>query len=178
MDDKQKKILLIVALPFVIIITALLLWVIVGEIQHAMYHYNYSDPADETKRMLSIAIDNPNAIQYTSDVAFQPGSALAAKAITERTGISKDQICMGAADFGDESDDDDFEVLKGGTSHKILYHGTSAKTVKIVIVCNVNFTDLEKDIETYGLEDKINLDNCPNTCKESGTCCAVILKRT
>ncbi|MFH1240231.1 MAG: hypothetical protein V1672_03360 [Candidatus Diapherotrites archaeon] len=137
-----------------------------------------SDPTDETKRMLSNAVDNPSALQYTPEVAFEPGDVLAAQAITERTGIAKDQVCMGALDFGDEGEDDDFEVLKDDAAHRILYHGTGTKTVKIAIVCNVSLEDLEDDIAAYGLDDKITLDDCPETCQEGGTCCAVILKRT
>ncbi len=138
-----------------------------------------SDPTDEAKRMLSNAVDNPSALQYTPEVAFQPGDVLSAQAITERTGIAKDQVCMGASDFGDESDEADFEVLKDEASHRILYHGSGTKTVKIAIVCNVSLNpDLKDDIRAYGLEADIALSDCPDTCDDGGTCCAVILKRT
>lgn len=137
-----------------------------------------SDPTDETKRMLSNAVDNPSAIQYTPDVAFEPGDALSAQAITERTGIAKDQVCMGALDFGDEDEEDDFEVLKGEFSHRILYHGSGTKTVKIAIVCNVSFKDLDDDINDYSLDDKIDMDACQDICEDRGTCCAVVLSRT
>ena len=163
---------LFVALIFVIAIVTILIPIIMQVIGT-----NVSDPTDETHRMLSNAVDNPSALQYTPDVAFQPGDVLSAQAITERTGISKEQICMGALAFGEESENDDFEVWKGGASHGILYHG-SGTTVKIAILCNVSFDDLENDIEAYGLEDEINLDNCPDECKKSGTCCAVMLIRT
>ena len=142
-----------------------------------------SDPTDETKRMISIAVDSPSNIQTTPDVAFEPGDVLSSQAITTRTGISKDQVCMGALTF---DEDDEFELASGGnSSHRLIFKGTGTLTVQVVVVCNVSHADLDDDMIAYGfidnedgLPDAIDLDDCPETCKSGGTCCAVILRRT
>ena len=144
-----------------------------------------ADPTVETRQIIGNAVDSPSALQRTSSVAFPPNSALSAQAITEGTGISPDQICMGSLDFG-ENDPQGFTHIEGDESSlnkydRITYNGNSAQTVQVAVICNESSTLLLGDLVAYDMlvpnEEKIDEDHCVEMCGPRGKCCAIIVER-
>ena len=142
-----------------------------------------ASPQDEAKSLLSDLVGAPGALKHTKEVVFESDSVLAASALAERLPLAKDQICMSTGEF-EEDDEAGFECLgcDSDTTHRIVYHGNSDRVARIAVVCNVNLTELEDDIDAYGLEDFDDgendiASNC-QICENKGKCCAIILKRS
>lgn len=132
------------------------------------------NPGNETKTNIAMGIDDPGSILYTYNVTFKPKVSLNSQALTDNTGISESQVCMSTGDY---SEGDGFRLLLTEAKHLIiLYEGIFDKTVRILVICDVNEDSLNDDFEAYADKLPSNLPDCTDACSK-GTCCAVMLTK-
>jgi hypothetical protein len=132
-----------------------------------------NDPNDKARELLNNLYNQPEALKTTEDVTFSPDYVLSSTSLSEKIPLSSEQICMSKGDYEDE---DNFE-LQLDHRHRIVWKGSSKKTVKIVVTCNINLDYLMEGIEGTIFEDRgwdSSLD-C-SVCENRGRCCLVALK--
>lgn len=144
--------------------------------------YQWTDPLNETKPLLADLVDWPGPLKHTAEVIFKPEDVLATSALVEGLPLSKDQICMSTGQFKEDKENgfECFGCEEGSDNPKIIYHGFSDQAARFAIVCNVNRTELLKNIEEYELEYETgtSIKAACEVCPEDGRCCAIILKRS
>jgi uncharacterized protein (UPF0333 family) len=125
-----------------------------------------TDPSETIGRAINGIINSPGSISKTDNLTFSPKTSVAVKAIASKAGLDKSQICVSLGTY-EENPDSGFTTMDGT---QIAWNGSTDKSVKAYVVCDLNPSDLMDTIEGAG---KVAPESCE--CLEEEKCCAVIL---
>ena len=159
---------LLIAAIVAMAILAILLPIILKAINVFQPH-----PTTEVTTVLNELVERPGTLRHTNEVVFQSDDSIAGASLANKLSISKNQICMSKGDF---KDDEDFKLLEGDNEHRIQYTGTSPRTVRMALICNVDQEALEEDFDFYDEEVGDYEIDC-EVCGENSKCCALYLRK-
>ena len=133
------------------------------------------DPGEIAKSMISERLRNPGALGRSDVITFETDSALAPSALTEGTGITRQQVCVSRGEYsGDESD---FEFV----GKALYYRGTSSLDARISVMCD-RAEQLDEGMEQFeyefyeGLEEDGTDTRCGADCTGNRTCCYIFVR--
>ena len=130
------------------------------------------DPTSVAKELIGDRLKYPSSPKTSDVIRFTNGSNIAPRAITEGTGITKDQVCIHMGDFAEEGSGFEFMGETG-----ILQYTGSAIDARITVVCDKY--DMVKDVVSgLGFDLTGNYVKCGSSCEEGSkrTCCVVIVR--
>ena len=134
------------------------------------------DPGDIAKSMISERLRNPGALARSDVITFETDSALAPSALTEGTGITRQQVCISMGEYA--SDESDFSFV----GKALYYQGTSPLDARISVMCD-RATMLDEGLQDFdfewdyeGLEEDGSFTQCGTDCTGNKTCCFIFVR--
>ncbi len=154
-------------------IVALAILMILMPIIGSVLQIFQNDPQDKTIELLNDLYAKPEAIKTTDEVSFSPDYVLSAAALSQRVPLSSEQICMSLGDF---KDNDDFDLRdKSSAPHRIIWNGSSAITIKVVVTCNLDESSFDDSLDGTVFDER-GWDYDCKICEDKGRCCLLALK--
>jgi hypothetical protein len=134
------------------------------------------DPGDIAKSMISERLRNPGALARSDVITFETDSALAPSALTEGTGITRNQVCVSMGEYA--SDESDFEFI----GKSLYYRGTSPLDARISVMCDraamlqEGLQEFEFEWEFEDLAEDGDFEKCGADCSGNKTCCYIFVR--
>lgn len=135
------------------------------------------DPGGIAKTMISERLRNPGALARSDVITFETDSALAPSAMTEGTGITREQICISKGEY---SGDDNFKFI----GKALYYQGTTSLAARLSVMCDkasnlgaeLSAFDFQWNFEEPGADVDTEDTQCGTGCEGGKTCCYIFVR--